>query len=412
MLPHLRRSLFDATTKKQTHALFWSAGKRSITTVSPSASLSDEAKELYNLARGFADNEMAPYMREWDEKHYFPIETLRKAAKLGFGCLYVREESGGTGLSRLETSAIFDALSTGCVSTTAYISIHNMCAWMLDTFGSAELKSAFLDDLGQMNKLASYCLTEPGSGSDAASLSTTAKIVGDHYVLNGSKAFISGAGDTDVYLVMCRTGGAGPKGISCILVERGAEGLSFCKNEHKVGWSSQPTKLVNFDNCIVPLGNLIGSEGQGFQIAMKGLNGGRINIASCSLGGAQAALEHTVEYAKERVQFGKPISEQQSIQFKIAEMAAKLHGSRLLVRDAARKLDENDPDAPAACALAKFKATEDCFEVCDIAMQIHGGYGYLKDYPVQQYWRDLRVHRILEGTNEIMRLIASKSLIK
>ncbi|KAM9801672.1 isobutyryl-CoA dehydrogenase, mitochondrial [Neosynchiropus ocellatus] len=376
-----------------------------------SLGLSDEQKEFQKVAFDFAANEMAPHMAEWDQKEIFPVETMRKAAQLGFGGIYVQPEVGGSGLSRLDTTLIFEALSTGCVSTTAYISIHNMCAWMIDTFGNTEQRERFCPDLCSMEKFASYCLTEPGVGSDAASLLTTAQRKGDHYVLNGSKAFISGGGDTDVYVVMCRTGGKGAKGISCLVVEKDTPGLSFGKKEKKVGWNSQPTRAVIFEDCAVPVTNRLGEEGQGFNIAMKGLNGGRINIASCSLGAAHASVQLARDHLLVRKQFGETLSNNQFLQFKLAEMATKLVASRLLVREAASALQQNRPDAVALCSMAKLFATDECFNICNQALQMHGGYGYLKDYAVQQFVRDIRVHQILEGTNEVMRMIVSRSLL-
>uniref|UniRef100_A0A669F415 short-chain 2-methylacyl-CoA dehydrogenase n=1 Tax=Oreochromis niloticus TaxID=8128 RepID=A0A669F415_ORENI len=361
--------------------------------------LTDEQKEFQKVAFDFAANEMAPHMAEWDQKEIFPVETMRKAAQLGFGGIYVQPDVGGSGLSRLDTSIIFEALSTGCVSTTAYISIHNMCAWMIDSYGNKEQREKFCPDLCSMEKFASYCLTEPGSGSDAASLLTSAQRKGDHYILNGSKAFISGGGDTDVYVVMCRTGGKGPKGIS------------FGKKEKKVGWNSQPTRAVIFEDCAVPVANRLGEEGQGFNIAMKGLNGGRINIASCSLGAAHASVQLARDHLLVRKQFGETLSNNQFLQFKLAEMATKLVASRLLIREAAQALQEDRPDAVAICSMAKLFATDECFNICNQALQMHGGYGYLKDYAVQQFVRDIRVHQILEGTNEVMRMIISRNLL-
>ncbi|KAI9209174.1 acyl-coenzyme A dehydrogenase family, member 8 [Polychytrium aggregatum] len=378
-----------------------------------SSGLPEEEKEFQLLARSFADKEFAPKMLEWDEKEHFPVDALRKAAELGFGAIYCNPDFGGTGASRLQASIIFEALSTGCVSTTAYLSIHNMCAWMIDTFGAEQQKEKWIPQLASCEKLGSYCLTEPGAGSDAASLSTTAKRQGDHFILNGSKAFISGGGDTDVYLVMARTGGPGPKGISCFLVEKGTPGLSFGKKEQKVGWNSQPTRAVIFEDCAVPAENMIGKEGQGFAIAMQGLNGGSlVSSASCSLGGAQGAIEAALEHVTVRKQFGSALSTFQNVQFKLAEMAIALNSSRLMVRNAASMLDAKAPDAAAHCAMAKVHATDECFNVCNTALQLHGGYGYLKDYRVQQYTRDLRVHQILEGTNEVMRMIVSRELLK
>ncbi|XP_069004449.1 isobutyryl-CoA dehydrogenase, mitochondrial [Embiotoca jacksoni] len=379
--------------------------------IDPAHGLTDEQKEFQKVAFDFAANEMAPHMAEWDQKEIFPVETMRKAAQLGFGGIYVQPDVGGSGLSRLDTSVIFEALSTGCVSTTAYISIHNMCAWMIDTFGNNEQREKFCPDLCAMEKFASYCLTEPGSGSDAASLLTTAQRRDDHYVLNGTKAFISGGGDADVYVVMCRTGGKGPKGISCLVVEKGAPGLSFGKKEKKVGWNSQPTRAVIFEDCAVPVSNRLGEEGQGFNIAMKGLNGGRINIASCSLGAAHACVQLARDHLLVRKQFGETLSNNQFLQFKLAEMATKLVASRLLVREAATALQGKRADAVSLCSMAKLFATDECFDICNQALQMHGGYGYLKDYAVQQFVRDIRVHQILEGTNEVMRMIISRNLL-
>ncbi|XP_061734066.1 isobutyryl-CoA dehydrogenase, mitochondrial isoform X1 [Nerophis ophidion] len=379
--------------------------------VDPSHGLTDEQKEFQKVAFDFAANEIAPHMAEWDQKEIFPVETMRKAAQLGFGGIYVQPDVGGSGLSRLDTSVIFEALSTGCVSTTAYISIHNMCAWMIDTFGNSEQRQRFCPELCSMDKFASYCLTEPGSGSDAASLLTSAQRKGDHYILNGSKAFISGGGDTDMYVVMCRTGGKGPKGISCLVVEKDTPGLGFGKKEKKVGWNSQPTRAVIFEDCAVPVSNRLGEEGEGFIIAMKGLNGGRINIASCSLGAAHASVQLARNHLLVRKQFGETLSNNQFLQFKLAEMATKLVASRLLVREAAVALQEGRPDAVALCSMAKLFATDECFDICNQALQMHGGYGYLKDYAVQQFVRDIRVHQILEGTNEVMRMIISRSLL-
>ncbi|XP_003968543.2 isobutyryl-CoA dehydrogenase, mitochondrial [Takifugu rubripes] len=379
--------------------------------IDPAHGLTDEQKEFQKVAFDFAANEMAPHMAEWDQKEVFPVETMRKAAQLGFGGIYVQPDVGGSGLSRLDTSVIFEALSTGCVSTTAYISIHNMCAWMIDTFGNAEQRERFCPDLCSMEKFASYCLTEPGSGSDAASLLTSAQPKGEHYILNGSKAFISGGGDTDVYVVMVRTGGKGARGISCLVVEKDTPGLSFGKKEKKVGWNSQPTRAVIFEDCAVPASNRLGEEGQGFSIAMKGLNGGRINIASCSLGAAHACVQLAKDHLLVRKQFGETLSNNQFLQFKLAEMATRLVASRLLVREAAKALQEGRSDAVSLCSMAKLFATDECFNICNQALQMHGGYGYLKDYAVQQFVRDSRVHQILEGTNEVMRMIISRNLL-
>ncbi|KAL0973251.1 hypothetical protein UPYG_G00201020 [Umbra pygmaea] len=392
--------------------IFNSHPRRAISScIDPAHGLSTEQKEFQKMAFDFAAKEMAPYMTEWDDKEIFPVETMRKAAQLGFGGIYVQPDVGGSGLSRLDTSVIFEALSTGCVSTTAYISIHNMCNWMIDTFGNAEQREKFCPDLCTMKTFASYCLTEPGSGSDAASLITSAKLSGDHYVLNGSKAFISGGGDTDVYVVMCRTGGKGSKGISCLVVEKDTPGLSFGKKEKKVGWNSQPTRAVIFEDCHVPVINRLGQEGQGFNIAMSGLNGGRINIASCSLGAAHACVQLARDHLLVRKQFGETLSNNQFLQFKLAEMATKLVASRLLVREAALALQEGRSDAVSICSMAKLFVTDECFNICNQALQMHGGYGYLKDYAVQQFVRDSRVHQILEGTNEVMRMIIARGLL-
>ncbi|XP_062817416.1 isobutyryl-CoA dehydrogenase, mitochondrial [Anolis carolinensis] len=388
-------------------------GRRGIAScIDPSMGLTEEQKEFQKVAFDFAAKEMAPHMAEWDEKEIFPVETIRRAAQLGFGGIYVRPDVGGSGLSRLDTSIIFEALSTGCVSTTAYLSIHNMCAWMVDVFGKEEQRQRFCPSLCSMEKLASYCLTEPGSGSDAASLLTSAKRDGDNYILNGSKAFISGGGDTDLYVVMCRTGGPGPKGISCLVLEKGTPGLSFGKKERKVGWNSQPTRAVVFEDCAVPVANRLGEEGQGFNIAMKGLNGGRINIASCSLGAAHASILLARDHLKVRKQFGDLLANYQYLQFQLAEMATRLVAARLMVRNAARALQEEREDAVALCSMAKLFATDECFAICNQALQMHGGYGYLKDYAVQQFMRDIRVHQILEGTNEVMKIIVARSLLQ
>ncbi|XP_074072378.1 isobutyryl-CoA dehydrogenase, mitochondrial isoform X1 [Macrotis lagotis] len=406
--------------------------------IDPSLGLHEEQKEFQKVALDFASREMAPQMAEWDQKvrppflvpwsplldfaHFpnwfgtlqeiFPVETMRKAAQLGFGGVYVRSDVGGSELSRLDASVIFEALATGCTSTTAYMSIHNMCVWMVDSFGNEEQRHKFCPPLCSMEKFASYCLTEPGSGSDAASLITSAKRQGDHYILNGSKAFISGGGESDIYVVMCRTGGPGPKGISCLVIEKGTPGLSFGKKEKKVGWNSQPTRAVIFEDCAVPVANRIGNEGQGFLIAMKGLNGGRINVASCSLGAAHASLILARDHLNVRKQFGEPLANNQYLQFKLADMATRLVASRLMIRNAAVALQEEREDAVALCSMAKLFTTDECFTICNQALQMHGGYGYLKDYAVQQYVRDCRVHQILEGSNEVMRMLISRNLLQ
>ncbi|NRG18400.1 acyl-CoA dehydrogenase family protein [Rhizobiales bacterium] len=374
--------------------------------------LGEEQRAFRDVAAQFARDEMEPYAREWDEKSIFPVETLRKAAALGFGGIYVRDDVGGSGLSRLDAAVIFEELSKGCTSTAAYISIHNMASWMIDTFGNDEQRTRFLPKLCTMEHFASYCLTEPGSGSDAAALRTKAVRDGDHYVLNGSKAFISGGGAADIYVVMVRTGDDGPKGISCIVVEKDTPGLSFGAQEVKLGWKSQPTAQVNFSDCRVPAGNLIGGEGMGFKIAMAGLDGGRINIGACSLGAAQTCLDRAVDYMKERKQFGKPIAEFQALQFRVADMATELEAARLLLHKAATLVDEKAHDATRTAAMAKRLATDTGFRVVNEALQLHGGYGYLRDYPIERYLRDVRVHQILEGTNEIMRLIIARDLFR
>ena len=373
--------------------------------------LSEEQRAFRDMAQDFARNEMAPHAAEWDEDKIFPEDTLRKAAALGFGGIYVRDDVGGSGLSRLDAAVIFEELAGGCTSTAAYISIHNMSCWMIDHFGSDETRHAFLPKLTSMEHFASYCLTEPSAGSDAAALKTRAERDGGDYVLNGTKAFISGGGRSDTYVVMCRTGGEGAKGISALVVPKDTPGLSFGKQERKMGWNSQPTAMVIFENARVPVANRLGEEGDGFKIAMMGLDGGRVNISACSLGGARTALEAARGYMKERKQFGKPLAAFQALQFKLADMATELEASRLMVQRAAQKLDDDDPDKTAFCAMAKRFATDAGFNICNEALQLHGGYGYLRDFPIERILRDLRVHQILEGTNEVMRLIVSRQLL-
>jgi alkylation response protein AidB-like acyl-CoA dehydrogenase len=373
--------------------------------------LSEEQRAFRDAARAFAREQMAPHAAEWDEGKVFPEAALRGAAALGFAGIYVAEEMGGSGLKRLDAAVIFEELAAGCPSTAAYISIHNMAAWMIDRFGTEEQRRKFLPKLCRMEHFASYCLTEPGSGSDAASLKTRAVRDGDYYVLNGSKAFISGGGRSDVYVCMVRTGGEGPKGISCLVVEKGTPGLSFGKQERKLGWNSQPTAAVIFEDCRVPVANRIGAEGEGFKIAMMGLDGGRLNIGACSIGGARACLEIAREYLGTRQQFGKPLAEFQALQFRLADMATELEAARLMIRRAASALDAGHPDATTHCAMAKRFATDAGFKVVNEALQLHGGYGYLRDFPVERYMRDLRVHQILEGTNEIMRVIIARRLL-
>jgi alkylation response protein AidB-like acyl-CoA dehydrogenase len=374
--------------------------------------LSDDHRAIQDAARQFAEAELAPHSAEWDATSHFPVDVMRRAAELGFAGIYVSEEVGGAGLKRLDAALIFEALSYGDVSTAAFISIHNMCSWMIDRFGSDDLRRRYLPRLTTMELIASYCLTEPGSGSDAASLRTRAERDGDSYVLNGSKAFISGAGVSDVYVVMVRTGGPGPKGVSTFVVEKGAPGLSFGANEKKMGWRSQPTAVVSFDNVRVPAENRVGAEGDGFRFAMMGLDGGRINIASCSLGGAGLALDTAKSYLETRNQFGQPLKDFQALQFRMADMATELEAARLMVYRAASALDARDPHATKYCAMAKRYATDGGFEVANQALQLHGGYGYLQDYPLERIVRDLRVHQILEGTNEIMRVIIARELFR
>lgn len=381
------------------------------TVIDPSIGLTPEQIEFQTVAYDFAMQEMAPHATKWDEESHFPVDVLKKLAELGFAGVYVRDDVGGSNLSRLDGSVIFEALARGCTSTTAYLTIHNMCAWMVDTFGTDEQRQRWLPGMCSLDLFGSYCLTEPGAGSDAGSLTTRAVRDGDHYVLNGSKAFISGGGHSDVYLIMCRTGGEGPKGISCMVVEKGTPGLSFGQNEKKLGWKTQPTRLVNLEDCRVPAANLLGGEGNGFKIAMKGLDGGRLSIGSCSLGAAQESLERTLQYVGDRKQFGKPIGANQALQFRLADMSTELQSARLTLRQAARLLDEKSPAATAYCAMAKRLATDAGFNVCNEALQMHGGYGYLQGYS-ERFLRDVRVHQILEGTNEIMRHIVARTLVK
>ena len=373
--------------------------------------LSEDQRAFQATARQFARDEMAPQARDWDENETFPVEALRKAAALGFGGIYVKDDVGGSALTRLDATVIFEELAQGCTSTAAYISIHNMAAWMIDAFGGDKQRKKFLPKLCTMEHFASYCLTEPDSGSDAASLKTRAQRDGDHYVLNGSKAFISGGGRSDVYVCMVRTGAAGPKGISCIVVEKGTKGLSFGAQEKKLGWKSQPTAMVNFENCRVPVENLIGKEGDGFRIAMAGLDGGRLNIAACSIGGAQFCLDRTIGYMRERKQFGSRLSDFQALRFRIADYATELEAARLMVRRAAVAVGAREPGGTRLAAMAKRLATDSGFEVVNGCLQLHGGYGYLRDHPIERVLRDVRVHQILEGTNEVMRLIVSRDML-
>ena len=373
--------------------------------------LSEQQRAIQETARGFAATEMAPFAARWDAEEVFPVETLRKAAAQGLAGIYCRDDQGGSGLGRMEAAIVFEELAAACPSTAAYLSIQNMCAWMVDRFGDEAQRVRWLAKLASMELFASYCLTEPGSGSDAAALRTRAVRDGDDYVVNGEKAFISGGSVADVYLCMVRTGEAGPAGISCIVVEKDTPGLSFGKREQKMGWHSQPTTAVIFSDCRVPVANRLGGEGEGFKIAMMGLDGGRLNIAACSLGGGRACLDAARTYLLTRQQFGKPLSAFQALQFRLADMATELTAARLLVQRGAWLLDRDDPAAPTAAALAKRYATDAGFEIANQALQMHGGYGYLRDYQIERYLRDLRVHQILEGTNEIMRIIVARDLL-
>ena len=373
---------------------------------------SEEQIAIQDMARSFADEKMLPHAEEWDENTIFPVETLRAAAALGLAGIYCSEDHGGSGLGRLDSAIIFEELSTACPSTAAYISIHNMCAWMIDAFGDKALRARFLPKLMTMEHFSSYCLTEPGSGSDAASLRTQAERDGDHYVINGTKAFISGGSASDVYVCMVRTGEEGPNGISCIVVEKDTPGLSFGKLEKKLGWNSQPTAAVIFEDCRVPVENIVGVEGDGFTIAMKGLDGGRLNIGACSIGGARACLDASRDYLKERQQFGQPLADFQALQFRLADMATELDSARLMIHRGAWMLDNSAHGTIVAAAMAKRIATDTGFDVVNQALQLHGGYGYLKEFPIQRYLRDLRVHQILEGTNEIMRILISRDILR
>ncbi|WP_029902969.1 acyl-CoA dehydrogenase family protein [Nocardia brasiliensis] len=372
--------------------------------------LDDDEKAIRETARGFADEFLAPNTLEWDEQKHFPIDVLRKAGPLGLGGIYVREDVGGSGLRRLDAVRIFEQLATGCPAIAAYISIHNMATWMIDSYGDAAQRDRWLPRLTSMELLASYALTEPGVGSDAAALSTKAVRDGDDYIFNGAKQFISGAGATDVYVVMARTGAAGARGISAFIVPADTPGVSFGANEKKMGWNAQPTRQVIFEDARVPAANLLGAEGDGFRIAMNGLNGGRLNIAACSVGGAQAALDKTVPYLAERHAFGKPLLKNDALRFQLADMRTELEAARTLLWRAAAALDADAPDKVELCAMAKRFATDAGFEVANKALQLHGGYGYLAEYGVEKIVRDLRVHQILEGTNEIMRVVVARAV--
>jgi alkylation response protein AidB-like acyl-CoA dehydrogenase len=374
-------------------------------------SLSDEQNAIFEMARAFAADRLAPNAIAWDQERHFPIEDIRAVAELGMAGIYVREQHGGSGLCRLDATLIFEALSMGCPATAAYISIHNMVAWMIDTYGDEKQRSKWVGPLCRMEKLSSYCLTEPGSGSDAAALKTKAEPVGEGYILNGEKAFISGGGVTDLYLVMARSGGDGPKGISAFLVERDVAGLRFGANERKMGWHVQPTAAVYFNDCQIAQENRLGTAGSGFAYAMRGLDGGRLNIAACSLGGAQLALDKAKAYLKERQAFGRPLADFQALQFRLADMETELQAARVFLRQAAWMLDQRAPDATKHCAMAKRFVTDIGFRVANDALQLHGGYGYLADFGLEKIVRDLRVHQILEGANEIMRHIVARSLL-
>jgi alkylation response protein AidB-like acyl-CoA dehydrogenase len=374
--------------------------------------LTDDQLAIQEMAQRFTADAITPYAAEWDEKHTFPRDTIRRAAELGFGSIYVSEPSGGIGLGRLEAALIMEAMAYGCPSTSAFISIHNMAAWMIDRFGSPAVKAKYLPRLIGMENFASYCLTEPSSGSDAAALKTKAIRDGDGWLVTGTKQFISGGGENEVYVTMVRTGEEGPKGISCLVIEKDMAGVSFGAQEKKLGWHSQPTAALNLDNVRVPAENMVGGEGEGFRIAMMGLDGGRLNIGACSLGGAQRCLDEAIKYTKERQQFGKPIADFQNTQFTLADMATDLEAARALLYRAAVKVTENAPDKTRFAAMAKRFATDQCSAVVDRALQLHGGYGYLQDYPIERFWRDLRVHSILEGTNQIMRMIVGRDLLR
>ena len=374
--------------------------------------LTPDQREIQELAQRFTADRVTPNAAEWDEKHIFPRDVIKEAAELGFAAIYVSEEGGGIALGRLEAALIFEAMSYGCPSTSAFISIHNMASWMIDRFGSQTVKDKYLPSLVTMDRLASYCLTEPGSGSDASALKTRAVKDGSDYVVTGSKQFISGGGENEVYVTMVRTGEDGPKGISALVVEKDMPGVSFGAPERKLGWHSQPTATVSFDGVRVPAENLVGGEGEGFRIAMMGLDGGRLNIGACSLGGAQRCLDESIRYTKERQQFGKPIADFQNTQFTLADMATDLEAARALLYMAAAKVTANAPDKTKFAAMAKRLATDSGSAIVDRALQLHGGYGYLQDYPIERFWRDLRVHSILEGTNQVMRMIVGRELTR
>lgn len=373
--------------------------------------LTEEQTAIFDMARAFGEDRLAPHAIEWDQTHTMPVDVLRETAELGMAGAYVGEAHGGSNLTRLDATLIFEGLSYGCPSIAAFLSIHNMCAWMIDSFGSDDQRARWVPKLCAMEVMSSYCLTEPGSGSDAAALRTTARPEGNELVLNGSKAFISGGGFSDLYIVMARTGDDSPKGISAVLVEKGTEGLTFGANERKMGWNAQPTAEVQFDDCRVPATNMLGEEGAGFKYAMTGLDGGRLNIAACSLGAAQSALDKATRYVQERKAFGKPLADLQALQFRLADMETELQAARTFLRHAAWKLDQKAPDATKYCAMAKRFVTDTGFKVVNDALQLHGGYGYLTEFGLEKMLRDLRVHQILEGTNEIMRVIVARHML-
>jgi alkylation response protein AidB-like acyl-CoA dehydrogenase len=373
--------------------------------------LTEDQLAIQDMARKFTADQITPHAAQWDEEKHFPRDVVRQAGELGFGAIYISEEMGGINLGRLESALIFEALSYGCPSTAAFISVHNMASWLIDKFGGDEIKQRYLPGLVGMEKLASYCLTEPSSGSDAAALKTTARLEGDHYVVSGTKQFITGGGVNDLYVTMVRTG-EGSKGISCLVIEKDQQGVSFGANEKKLGWNSSPTAQVSFDNVRVPVENRVGAEGDGFKFAMAGLDGGRLNIGACSLGGAQRCLDEAIAYVKDRQQFGQPIASFQNTQFTLADMATDLEAARALLYLAAAKVTANAPDKTRFAAMAKKLASDNGSQIVDQALQMFGGYGYLRDYPIERFWRDLRVHRILEGTNEVMRMIIGRDLLK
>ena len=374
--------------------------------------LTDDQLAIQDMARKFTADQITPSAAKWDEEKHFPRDVVRQAGELGFGAIYISEEMGGINLGRLESALIFEALSYGCPSTAAFISVHNMASWMIDKFGGDEIKQRYLPQLVGMEKLGSYCLTEPSSGSDAAALKTTARLEGDHYVVSGTKQFITGGGVNDFYVTMVRTSDNGSKGISCLVIEKEWEGVSFGANEKKLGWNSSPTAQVSFDNVKVPVENRVGAEGDGFKFAMAGLDGGRLNIGACSLGGAQRCLDEAIAYVKDRTQFGQRVADFQNTQFVLADMATDLEAARALLYLAAGKVSAGAPDKTRFAAMAKKLASDSGSEIVDKALQMFGGYGYLRDYPIERFWRDLRVHRILEGTNEVMRMIIGRDLLK